>query len=142
MRAVEGGATEPQSLAACASCAPIPAHLLIRPSSLPAIPALELPASLPTITTPPLQRHWVVFCLPLHPCLFAAQKLANMRVTALLFSLLTATTVSSRSLFGGNQNALVDEPQYPVPGKNPLNVRIQHIILLFRILILLVLCRP
>jgi len=44
-----------------------------------------------------------------------------MRVTALLFSLLTATAVSSRSLFGGNQNALVDEPKYTVPGKNPLN---------------------
>jgi len=49
-----------------------------------------------------------------------------MRATALVFSLLTATAVSSRSLFGGSQNALVDEPSYPVPGKNPLNVRTGH----------------
>ncbi|KAK5044721.1 hypothetical protein LTR84_010495 [Exophiala bonariae] len=44
-----------------------------------------------------------------------------MRVNNLLFSLLTATAVSSRSLFSGNQHALVDEPQHSVPGKNPLN---------------------
>ncbi|KIX02444.1 uncharacterized protein Z518_08385 [Rhinocladiella mackenziei CBS 650.93] len=44
-----------------------------------------------------------------------------MKVPTLLLSLLTATAVSSRSLFGANQNTLVDEPKYPVPGKNPLN---------------------
>ncbi|KIW32364.1 uncharacterized protein PV07_03916 [Cladophialophora immunda] len=45
-----------------------------------------------------------------------------MKVSAILLSLLTAVSaVSSRSLFGG-QNALVDEePKFKVPGKNPLN---------------------
>ena len=46
-----------------------------------------------------------------------------MKATVLILSLLTASVASSRSLFGAtNQNALVDEPQFPVPGKNPLNV--------------------
>ncbi|KIW55773.1 hypothetical protein PV05_04500 [Exophiala xenobiotica] len=45
-----------------------------------------------------------------------------MKATVLILSLLTASVASSRSLFGAtNQNALVDEPQFPVPGKNPLN---------------------
>lgn len=44
-----------------------------------------------------------------------------MKIPAILLSLLTAATaLSSRSLFGG-QNALVDEePKFKVPGKNPL----------------------
>ena len=46
-----------------------------------------------------------------------------MKATVLILSLLTASVASSRSLFGAtNQNALVDEPQFSVPGKNPLNV--------------------
>ncbi|EXJ58371.1 hypothetical protein A1O7_05796 [Cladophialophora yegresii CBS 114405] len=45
-----------------------------------------------------------------------------MKVTALLLSLLSAASAaSSRSLFGGSQNALVDEDKFSVPGKNPLN---------------------
>ncbi|ETI22652.1 hypothetical protein G647_06728 [Cladophialophora carrionii CBS 160.54] len=45
-----------------------------------------------------------------------------MKITALLLSLLSAASaVSSRSLFGGSQNALVDEDKFSVPGKNPLN---------------------
>ncbi|KAJ9620300.1 uncharacterized protein PV06_00634 [Exophiala oligosperma] len=46
-----------------------------------------------------------------------------MKVSAVILSFLTASVASSRSLFtvGGKQNALVDEPENPVPGKNPLN---------------------
>jgi hypothetical protein len=47
-----------------------------------------------------------------------------MKATVLILSLLTASVASTRSLFSvTNQNALVDEPQFSVPGKNPLNVR-------------------
>jgi len=44
-----------------------------------------------------------------------------MKLLGLVLSLLTATAVSSRSLFGGSQDALVDEPKHTVPGKNPLD---------------------
>ncbi|RVX67273.1 hypothetical protein B0A52_09310 [Exophiala mesophila] len=44
-----------------------------------------------------------------------------MKVSSVVLALLSATAVSSRSLFGSSQNALVDEPKFPVPGKNPLN---------------------
>jgi len=45
-----------------------------------------------------------------------------MKTGGLILSLLTAAAVASGSLFGGSsQNALVDEPAFPVPGKNPLN---------------------
>jgi hypothetical protein len=48
-----------------------------------------------------------------------------MKTGGLILSLLTAAAVASGSLFGGSsQNALVDEPAFPVPGKNPLNVRV------------------
>lgn len=51
--AVAAGARHSCSLqSACASRSPIPAHLLIHPSSLPATPTPEQPDS--TITTPPL----------------------------------------------------------------------------------------
>ncbi|KIW66878.1 hypothetical protein PV04_06168 [Phialophora macrospora] len=45
-----------------------------------------------------------------------------MKVAALFLSILSAASaVSSRSLFGGSQNAMVDEDKFSVPGKNPLN---------------------
>jgi hypothetical protein len=43
-----------------------------------------------------------------------------MKVTALFLSILGAA--SAVSLFGGSQNAMVDEDKFSVPGKNPLNV--------------------
>lgn len=46
-----------------------------------------------------------------------------MKALALIVSLFAATAVSARSLFKTDQNALVDDPKFPVPGKNPLNVR-------------------
>ncbi|KAL2443572.1 Phosphatidylglycerol/phosphatidylinositol transfer protein [Exophiala dermatitidis] len=44
-----------------------------------------------------------------------------MKAVALVISLFAATAVSARSLFKTGQNALVDDPKFPVPGKNPLN---------------------
>jgi len=41
--------------------------------------------------------------------------------TSLVLTLLTATALSTASLFGGSQNALVDDPKLSVPGKNPLD---------------------
>lgn len=42
-----------------------------------------------------------------------------MKVTALFLSILGAA--SAVSLFGGSQDAMVDEDKFSVPGKNPLN---------------------
>lgn len=45
-----------------------------------------------------------------------------MKIATVFLPLLAATLVSSRSLFGGFQSAIVDENEFEVPGKNPLHV--------------------
>ena len=48
-----------------------------------------------------------------------------MRLTVALLPLLAVTVASSRSLFGSSsQNTLVDDEKHSVPGKNPLDVRV------------------
>lgn len=64
-----------------------------------------------------------------------------MKVSSLFLSLLTAaSTASAISLFGGEQNAMVDEDKFEVPGKNPLTVRSSWTVAIVSILTRLQFC--
>lgn len=110
---VAGGATP----TFCASSAPI-----LSPSHQLAFLPFQPPPTAKTYYCP------LLIAIPFEYLTHFASTAFIMRVAAVILSLLTATAVSSRSLFGSSQNALVDEPKNSVPGKNPLNVCLTFIL--------------
>lgn len=116
--------TEEPELPACGPAPPNNRHLTCRhcfplfSSSLPAISNSAVCAVQPLLLGDQQETLLPIFAL------WPRRISVKMKVSSFFLSLLTAaSTASAISLFGGEQNALVDEEKFEVPGKNPLTVR-------------------